>query len=295
MTKRVQVLAVMAVVALGMQVSACADQPSTDTMAEGPAQLLAPSLAEVDGSRIRSAATVTLLNVSGTTPTVLARESMPVEGIIRNGTAMGDIRLGRGAKASVERIPLVRSRAKRRTFSESETDEAGRDFSVMVEELPSGASRTEIWRDFELLARITYEYRGTSGQVRQIVQESFVKGKATTRLEIAMNDHRVVDAGDADATAQVVAGEVEHASVVGSTEAIENGQFMPVAAAGGRGCYWRTLALLAEAATVGAACGAAITTAIVTAGVSVTACVFGGGHLLAALEDWQEDCAPAAT
>jgi hypothetical protein len=146
-------------------------------VADGPTLLTAPTNAQADGARIRSAATVTLLNVSSASPAVLLRESDPVEGVIRRGTAMGDLRLDRDANASGERIPLLRSRAKRRPFSESAKDEPGRNVS----------------------------------------------------------------------------------------------------------------------ATVGAACGAAITTAIDSAGVSVTACVFRGGHLLAALEDWRDDCAPAAT
>lgn len=291
MTKRVEVWAVAAAVP---QAAACVDQPAAIGLLDGPTQLMAPSLSEGDGSRIRSTATVTLMSVSGAKPAVLFRESAPVEGIVRSGSAMAGIRLGRGSAPSVERIPLVRSRAKRRSFSESEKDEAGRDLSVVVEELPNGTSRTEIWRDLELLARVTYEYRGASGHVRQIVQESFAHGKAVTRLEIALTDSRVVDAGDADATAQVAAMEAEHASAGAEIEAGEVGRFMAVATVA-RGCYWRTLALLVEAAGVGAACGAAITTAIVTAGVSVTACAVGGSHLLGALEDWQEDCAPAAT
>lgn len=290
MTKRVHVLAVTAAAFAALQVTACVDQPSSVRELDGPAQALAPSLEEVEGSNIRSSATMTLTNVAGASPVVLMRENMVLEGKIRNGRAMAFVRLGKGPSASVERMPLVRPRAKRRSFTETEKDEMGRDMAVSVEEAPNGTSRLEVWRDFEMLARVTYEYYGASGKVRRIVHESFANGKATTRLEITLDAHRVVDVGDADATAKFAA--VERHAAVGALGS--QAQLIPVAAVA-RGCYWRTLGLLVEAAGVGAACGAAITTAIVTAGVSVTACAAGGYHLMGALEDWLDDCAPAAT
>ena len=287
MRKPIQLLAPAAVV---MQSAARVNQPASGCIPDGPSQFTAPTQFKADRARFRSTATVTQWSLSAASPALLLRESAPVDGVVRNGNAMGERRLGKGNASIGERIPLVRSRAKRQSFAERDTDEAGRDVAVVVEELRNGTSRTEGWRDVELLDRVTDEYRGASGQVRQVLQETFANGKAMTRLEIAMNDNRVVDAGDADASSQLAATEPERAVTGQRSEASDSRQIIPATTVV-RWCYWRTVALLAEAAAVGGTCGAAI----VTGGLTAWACALGGAHLLAATEDEQEAYAPQPT
>ena len=138
---------------------------------------------------------------------------------------------------------------------------------------------------------MTYEYRGARRRVRRVVKESFAKGKAVTRLEIESIDHRVVDAGDADATSRLAATTPERAVSGQRMEAGDNVQSISAATVD-LGCFWRTVALLLEAAAVGGACGNALGAVILTGGASACAFALGGAHLLAAMEDWQEDCAP---
>jgi len=72
--------------------------------------------------------------------------------------------------------------------------------------------------------------------------------------------------------------------------------------AGAAGCFWRTAALLAEAAAVGTGCGAVIGGIISTSGGMAViapylpeACALAGAHLLAAMEGWLDDCGPKQT
>ena len=71
-------------------------------------------------------------------------------------------------------------------FVKADKDEAGRDVAVVVvvEQLSNGTSRTALWREFELLARVTYKYRGARRPFRRVAKESFANGKAVARLEI---------------------------------------------------------------------------------------------------------------
>jgi len=157
--KREAFLASMVFVVLA---AGCSDSAPGDVEMSGPLASVAPFQEAPEGAKVSARATVRYWGVSDKGEQLLLQKSLPVQGMIRNGSASAMISLGAPGDPSVE-IPLLRSRSRRAVRSVSERDEKGRLLGLQVSSAQDGSSIIELWQDFEIVAKLTYEYAGRSG------------------------------------------------------------------------------------------------------------------------------------